>query len=374
MNGIPFVDFQAQRERLGDRIDAAMARVLDHGRFILGPEVGKFEEEFAAFTGAEHVIGCGNGTDALAMVHLAEEIGPGDAVLVPSFTFAATVEPALMLGATPVFVDIDPHSFVLEPSGLEKAFDLARSKGLKPRLVIGVDLFGVPAEYNAIMTFAEAHDLVVVADAAQSTGAVRNSVRVGTMAHYTCTSFFPTKPLACFGDGGAVLTDRADADAVLRSIRVHGKGSNKYENVRIGMNSRLDTLQAAVLREKLKILPEELEARQAAAERYSDLLGDIVETPQLPNSVQSAWAQYTIMTDRREAIQAELASQGIPTMVYYPTPMHRQPAYAHGLIPEAGLPATERAVRRVLSLPMHPYLDEATQSRITEAIRRAVSG
>lgn len=369
MSAVPFIDLKAQQSRLRGRIDAAIARVLDHGQYILGPEVALFEEELARFTGAEHVVSCANGTDALTMVHLAEAVGPGDAVLVPSMTFVATVEPTLLCGATPVYVDVDPRSFNISPSGLDDAHARAKRAGLRPRMVIPVDLYGLPADYDPIMEFAEAHGLVVVADAAQSMGARRGDARTGTMGHYTCTSFFPAKPLGCYGDGGAVLTDDAEAAERLRSIRYHGKGQDKYDNVRVGLNSRLDTLQAAILREKLRVLDDELKARERIAQRYTALLDGAVETPAVPNSTRSAWAQYTIMTDRRDALQSALKAQGIPTAVYYPNPLHRQSAYSGGLVPEAGLPATERVASRILSLPMHPYLDEGVQDRIVGAVR-----
>ena len=369
MSGIPFIDLEAQQARLRDKIDDAIARVLDHGRYILGPEVGQFEEELAQFTGARHVVSCANGTDALTLVLLSEEIGPGDAVLVPSMTFVATVEPVLLRGATPVYVDIDPRSFTMSPACLEDAHDRAVGAGLRPRAIIPVDLYGLPADYDAIMEFARVNGLNVVADAAQSMGARRGDARTGTMGHYTCTSFFPAKPLGCYGDGGAVFTDDAELAERLRSIRYHGKGHDKYDNVRVGLNSRLDTLQAAILREKLSILDNEMEARERVAQRYTALLGSSVETPTVPNSTRSAWAQYTIMTDRRDTLQAALKAQGIPTAVYYPNPLHRQSAYGHGLVPDEGLPATDGVTARILSLPMHPYLEAAVQGRIVDAIR-----
>ena len=368
MNGIPFIDLKAQRERLREEIDAAIARVLDHGQYILGPEVGLFEQDLATYTGAGHVVSCANGTDALTLVHMAEEVGPGDAVLAPSMTFVATVEPSLLCGAIPVYVDIDPHSFNMAPADLEEAYARAKKAGLRPRLIIPVDLYGLPADYDAIMDFANAHGLVVVADAAQSMGARRNGIPTGAMGHYTCTSFFPAKPLGCYGDGGAVLTNDSEAAERLRSFRYHGKGIDKYDNVRVGLNSRLDTLQAAILREKLRILEDEIESRERIAQRYSALLDGTVETPTIPNSTRSAWAQYTIGTDQRDAMQATLRAQGIPTAVYYPNPLHRQSAYGHGLMPDDGLPATEYATARILSLPMHPYLDEASQMRIVTSI------
>ena len=373
MSSIPFIDLKAQQARLRPQIDEAIARVLDHGQYIFGPEVIQFEHEIAQFTGAAHAISCANGTDALTLVHLAEGIGAGDAVLTPSMTFAATVEPALLCGATPVYVDIDPHTFNISPAGLEDGFSRARRAGLRPRMIIPVDLYGLPADYDTIVEFAEVHDMVVVADAAQSMGARRHGKRAGTMGHYTCTSFFPAKPLGCYGDGGAVFTDDAETAERLRSIRYHGRGENKYDNVRVGMNSRLDTLQAAILREKLRILDDEMEARERIAQRYSALLDGAVETPSVPNSTRSAWAQYTVMTDRRDALQAVLKERRIPTAVYYPNPLHRQSAYRHGLIPDEGLPSTDRVTSRILSLPMHPYLGEAAQEAIVDAIREFVS-
>ena len=369
MSSIPFIDLKAQQARLRQRIDDAIARVLDHGQYILGPEVGLFEQELADFTGAGHVVSCANGTDALTLVHLAEGIGPGDAVLAPSMTFVATLEPSLLCGAMPVYVDIDSQTFNMSPAGLTDAYARARSAGLRPRLIIPVDLYGLPADYDAIMEFAEAHDMVVIADAAQSIGARRGDKRTGTMGHYTCTSFFPAKPLGCYGDGGAVLTDDDEAAAQLRSIRYHGKGVHKYDNVRIGLNSRLDTLQAAILREKLRILDDEIEARERIAQRYNALLAGIVDTPTVPNSTRSAWAQYTIMLDGRDELQATLKAEGIPTAVYYPHPLHRQSAYQHGLTPKNGLTATCQVSGRILSLPMHPYLHDAAQDRIVTAIR-----
>lgn len=369
MNSVAFIDLKAQQARLRQEIDAAITGVLDHGEYILGPEVALFEQELAAFTGAHHVISCANGTDALMLVHLAEGIGPGDAVLMPAMTFAATVEPALLCGATPVYVDIGPRSFNLSPPTLEDALTRATTAGLRPRLVIPVDLFGVPADYDAIMDFAEAKGLVVVADAAQSMGAHRAGRRTGSLAHYTCTSFFPAKPLGCYGDGGSVFTDDDDAADRLRSIRVHGKGADKYDNVRVGLNSRLDTLQAAILRKKLLVLEEEIEARERVAQRYTGRLDGAAETPTIPNSTRSAWAQYTILADRRDALQAALKEKGIPTAVYYAKPLHRQPPYAHGLVPDDGLPETDRAADRVLSLPMHPYLEPEVQDRIVDAVR-----
>ena len=364
MSSIPFIDLKAQQARLRDKIDAAIARVLDHGQYILGPEVGLFEEELARFTGAGHVVSCANGTDALTLVLLSEQIGPGDAVIVPSMTFVATVEPVLLCGATPVYVDIDSRSFNMSPACLGDAHERAKRAGLRPRVIIPVDLYGLPADYDAIVAFAEAHRMIVVADAAQSMGARRGDARTGTMGHYTCTSFYPAKPLGCYGDGGAVFTEDAESAELLRSIRYHGKGHDKYDNVRVGLNSRLDTLQAAILREKLRILDEETDTRERVAQRYTALLAGAVETPAVPNSTRSAWAQYTIMTDRRDALQAAMKAHGIPTAVYYPNPLHRQSPYGHGLIPDDGLPVTEQISNKILSLPIHAYLEEEVQNRL----------
>ncbi|GIK98111.1 MAG: aminotransferase DegT [Alphaproteobacteria bacterium] len=375
--GLPplaFIDLQAQRSRLGDRIDRAIARVLEHGRFILGPEVAELEQRLAEFSGARHVVACSNGTDALVLALRAKGVGNGDAVLVPSFTFAATAEAVVLTGATPVFLDVAEDSFNLNPDGIEVGVAAARTAGLAPRGIIAVDLFGQPADHDAIGAAAAAFGLWVVDDAAQSFGAERGGRRVGTLAEITTTSFFPAKPLGCYGDGGAVLTDDAALAALLRSLRAHGQGSDKYDNVRIGINGRLDTLQAAILLEKLAIFPEEIAARERAAQRYGELLGDIVSVPRLAAGATSVWAQYTVKLSgrNRDSVAKALTAEGVPTAVYYPLPLHRQTAYRQFPVAGGALPVSDRLSKDVLSLPMHPYLDEPAQERVAATLRRAL--
>jgi dTDP-4-amino-4,6-dideoxygalactose transaminase len=369
---IPFIDLQAQRAHLGGRVEAAMARVLDHGQYIMGPEVAAFEKELAVFAGVRHVVSCANGTDALVMALMAWGIGPGDAVLVPSFTFIATAECAVLVGATPVFVDVLPDTFDLDAASLDRAVAAAQEMGLRPRVVIPVDLFGLPADHAAVAAAAARHGLLVLDDAAQGFGGSLNNRRVGSFGDITATSFFPAKPLGCYGDGGALLTDDDALAELLRSVRVHGKGTDKYDNVRPGLNARLDTLQAAVLLEKLAIFPDELEARQRVADRYTAALADCVETPAGRAGARSAWAQYTILVDEREKVMAACKAVGVPTQVYYPIPMHAQTGYARYPQAPGGCPVSERLARRVLSLPMHPYLSEADQERVIAAVRGAV--
>jgi len=371
---IPFIDVASQRRRLGPAIDAAVARVLDHCQYILGPEVKAFETELAAFCGAKHVVTCASGTDALVLVLRAMEIGPGDAVLCPSFTFCATAEVAALVGATPVFVDVDAATFNIDAKGVAGAVATAKDAGLKPKAIIPVDLFGLPADHHAIAVAAKAEGLLVLDDAAQGFGATYNHRRLGTFGYATATSFFPAKPLGCYGDGGAVMTDDDGVADTLRSLRVHGHGSDKYDNVRIGLASRLDTIQAAILLEKLKIFPDEIDARNEVARRYSERLGDVVTVPVTPAGSTSVWAQYTIRVadGRRDALAAILRAEGIPTAIYYPIPLHRQQAYKHFPVREKGETVSERLASEVISLPMHAYLDVATQDRIIDATRRAL--
>ena len=371
---IPFIDVAAQRRRLGARMDEAIARVLAHCQFILGPEVRAFEEELAAFAGARHAVTCASGTDALVLALRAKGIGPGDAVICPSFTFCATAEVAALVGATPVFVDVDEATFNIEPKGVAGGIATAKRLGLKPRAIIPVDLFGLPAEHDAIGAAVKADGLFILDDAAQALGASLNGRKLGTFGHATATSFFPAKPLGCYGDGGAVLTDDAAMAETLRSLRVHGHGSDKYDNVRIGLASRLDTIQAAILSEKLKIFSDEIEARNRVARRYAEALGDVVTVPKVAAGFVSVWAQYTIRlpAGRREAFAAALKAEGIPTAVYYPIPLHRQQAYKHYPVGEGGVAVSERLAAEVISLPMHAYLDVATQDRIIGAVRRGV--
>jgi dTDP-4-amino-4,6-dideoxygalactose transaminase len=371
---IPFIDVAAQRRRLGTAVDAAIARVLGHCQFILGPEVRAFEDELAAFCGARHAVTCASGTDALVLALRAKEIGPGDAVICPSFTFCATAEVAALIGATPIFVDVDVVTFNIDPGGIAGAVATAKRLGLAPKAVIPVDLFGLPAAHDAVAAAAKAHDLFILDDAAQGFGAIYNNRRLGSFGDATATSFFPAKPLGCYGDGGAVFTDDAAIADTLRSLRMHGHGNDKYDNIRIGLASRLDTIQAAILSEKLKIFPEEIEARNDVARRYAEGLSDVVTVPKVPAGSTSVWAQYTIRLPaaRRDAFAAALKAEGIPTAVYYPIPLHRQQAYKHYPVGEGGVSVSERLASEVISLPMHAYLDAPTQDRIVGAVRRAL--
>ena len=368
---VEFIDLKAQQQRLGDRIPKAIQRVLDHGQYILGPEVQELEQQLSQFTRSRHVISCASGTDALIMALMAKGVGPGNAVFVPSFTFVATAEAVALLGATPIFVDVDPDSFLLDIASLDAAMATATRTGLAPKGIIPVDLFGQPCDYPAINRFAGERGLFVIADAAQSFGASLDGNRVGTLAEVTATSFFPAKPLGCYGDGGALFTDDDELADRLRSLRVHGKGAHKYDNVHIGINGRLDTIQAAILLEKLPVFEEEIALRNRVARRYGELLDDLVVTPALRAGVNSVWAQYTIQSGKRDAIAQELKRQGIPSAVYYPVPLHRQTAYnSYPRAPD--LAVSERLSTQVLSLPMHPYLEEEAQSRICDIIRQAL--
>ena len=371
---IPFIDVAAQRRRLGSAIDAAVGRVLNHCQFILGPEVRAFEAELAAFCDARHVVTCASGTDALILALRAMGVGPGDAVLCPSFTFCATAEVAVLVGATPVFVDVDATTFNIDAKGIAGAVATAKEAGFTPKAIIPVDLFGLPADHGAVRAAASAENLLVLDDAAQAFGATYNNRRLGTFGQATATSFFPAKPLGCYGDGGAVMTDDDGFAEALRSLRVHGQGSDKYDNVRIGLASRLDTIQAAILIEKLKIFPDEIDARNRVASRYTEGLGDIVGVPRIPAGCTSVWAQYTIRVagGRRDALAAALKSEGIPTAIYYPIPLHRQQAYKHYPVGKGGVAMSDRLATEVISLPMHAYLDAPTQDRIIDATRRAL--
>ncbi len=328
---IPFIDVAAQRRRLGDAIDIAIARVLGRCQFILGPEVRAFEAELAKFCGARHAVSCASGTDALQLALMARGIGRGDAVFCPTFTFCATAEVVALVGATPIFVDVEAESFNIDPKGLAAALATAKRLGLTPKAVIPVDLYGLPADHDAIAAVAKDANLFVLDDAAQAFGASYKGRKLGTFGHATATSFFPAKPLGCYGDGGAVLTDDEELAEVMRSLRVHGYGSDKYDNVRIGMTSRLDTIQAAVLIEKLKIFPDEIAARDRIARRYAEGLAGLAGVPKVGPGLASVWAQYTVRVaaGRRDKLAAVLKAEGIPTAVYYPIPLHRQQAYKH---------------------------------------------
>ena len=354
---IPFIDVAAQRRRLGRAVDDAIARVLGHCRFILGPEVRAFEAELAAFCGARHAVSCASGTDALLLVLMAKGIGPGDAVICPSFTFTATAEVVALVGATPVFADVEETSFNLDPESLQRACDAARKLGLRPKAVIPVDLFGQPADYDRIAPIAEAENLFVLDDAAQAFGATYKNRRLGALAPATATSFFPAKPLGCYGDGGAVLTDDEELAQVMRSVRVHGEGRDKYDCVRIGLNGRLDTIQAAVLIEKLKIFPDEIVARERVARRYSARLADVATVPKLAPGSTSVWAQYTIRLapGRRDGLAAALAGARHPDRDLLPdpaAPTGALPAFPDRRRRRAG----QRTARRGGDQPAHARL------------------
>lgn len=372
---IAFIDLDAQRRAIGPRMEEAILRVVRSCRFVLGPEVGELEAALSAFAGVPHTLSCANGTDALALALMAWQIRPGDAVLVPSFTFAATAEVVAWLGASPVFVDVREDSFNMDPASLEAGIETARRAGLTPRAVITVDLFGQPADYDALLPIARAHALKVLVDAAQSFGATHRGTHVAAIGDMAATSFFPAKPLGCYGDGGAVFCHDPETLDVLQSLRVHGQDNqDKYENIRVGMNGRLDTVQAAVLLEKLRVFPDEIAARQRVAEGYNEALADIAIVPRVAPHNVSVWAQYTLRVPGRDrgAVLAGLKARGIPTAIYYPKPLHRQRAYAHHPVAGNGLPVSERLATEVFSLPFHPYLDAPTQERIITAVREVL--
>jgi dTDP-4-amino-4,6-dideoxygalactose transaminase len=372
---VPFIDIAAQRRRLGTSIDEAVTRVLTHCQFINGPEVTELEAALADYSGAKHVVTCASGTDALLMVLMAKGVGRGDAVFCPSFTFCATGEAVALTGAVPVFVDVDEATFNMDVNSLKRGIATARKRGLTPKAVMPVDLFGQSADHDAIAAVAEAEGLFVLDDAAQSFGASYKGRRLGTLGLATATSFFPAKPLGCYGDGGAIFTDDDALAETLRSIRVHGQGSDKYDNVRLGLTGRLDTMQAAILLEKLKIFEDEIAARNQVAERYARGLGNVVSVPRLASGCTSIWAQYTIRLPEgcdRDGFAAALKAQGIPTAIYYVKSMHQQTAYRDFPVADGGLPASERLSDDVISLPMHAYLDEPTQERIIRAVRGAL--
>ena len=378
---IAFIDLAAQQRRIKPALDLAIQKVLAHGGYVMGPEVREFEARLAEFGQSKRALSCANGTDAIALPLMAWGVGPGDAVFCPSFTFTATPEVVPWTGATPVFVDILPDTYNLDSHKLEAAIQAIEAEGrLTPKAIIAVDLFGQPADYPRIAEIARRHGLKLIADSAQGFGCTLDSHHPIHWADVTTTSFFPAKPLGCYGDGGAVLTDDGALWDLMDSLRVHGKAvagdmngrtfdhDPKYLNARIGMNSRLDTIQAAILLEKLAIFADEIDARQTVAARYAEGLKGIAKTPVVIDGGLSVWAQYTIEHDDRDGLAAHLKTQGVPTAAYYPVPMHQQAPYAHFPQP-GGLPVSEAAAERVLALPMHAYLDATTQGRIIEAIR-----
>lgn len=379
-NKIDFIDLNAQQLRIRSKIDLAIQRVLNHGIYIMGPEVKELEDRLAQFCGVKHAISCANGTDALGLVLMAKGVGKGDAIFVPSFTFAATAEVVAWVGATPVFIDSFADTFNMDPQSLKDGIKKAKELGLTPKGIIPVDLFGQPADYQEIQYVADEHNLWVLADAAQSFGGMYRGKKVGDVGDVATTSFFPAKPLGCYGDGGAIFTNDDNLAIVLKSLRVHGQGTDgfygKYDNIRIGLNARLDTLQAAILIEKLNIFEEEVQKRQLVAKRYNEALKNVVKTPIVLEDTLSTWAQYTIVLPeniKRESLMNSLQEKGIPTVIYYVKPLHLQLAYKH--YPTAGnvgLPTCEKLSERVLSLPMHPYLEKETQDYIIKSFLKGI--
>jgi dTDP-4-amino-4,6-dideoxygalactose transaminase len=378
-----FIDLKAQKARIADKINAAVAKVIDEGKYIMGPEVKTFENQLAAFSGAKHALGCANGTEAIVLPLMAWNIRPGDAIFCPSFTFCATAEVVPWMGATPVFVDVKPDTYNIDPDHLEHMIEHTLKEGkLRPKVIIGVCLFGQAADYPRLRQIADKYGMKLIADSAQGFGTTINGRHPSDWADLTTTSFFPAKPLGCYGDGGAVLTNDSQLNEVMDSLRVHGKATAadvaaakfehdpKYMNVRIGMNSRLDTIQAAILIEKLAIFADEIEARNRVAHRYNHLLKDhVAAVPFVAEGMVSTWAQYTLESDNRDGLLGHLKTKGIPTAVYYPVPVHMNAAYTRFSQGPGSLPVTERLAKRVLSLPMHPYLTEADQDRVVEAVR-----
>lgn len=384
---ISFIDLKAQFSRIESTLRSRLDAVLAHGKFIMGPEVEELEKNLAAFVGVKHAITCSSGTDALLMSLMAWGVGPGDAVFTTPFTFVASAEVIALLGATPVFVDIDPATYNMDPARLDLAIKAVKTQDstihplpqvalnvpLRAKAVMPVDLFGLPCDYDAIMETANEHGLFVLEDAAQGFGGCYKGRMACSLAQAGATSFFPAKPLGCFGDGGAVFTDDDALAQILGSIRVHGKGSDKYDNVRVGLNARLDTMQAAILLAKLEIFQDELDARNAVANRYSE---GLFETPDLilptvPEGIRCVWAQYTLSSSRRDVVMAALHDAGVPTMIYYPKPLHVQTAFADLGYSSIDFPKSMLASTQVFSLPMHPYLDVTTQDFIIAAVRQA---
>jgi len=370
---IPFIDLQAQRRRLGAPLNDAIQKAVEGGQWILGPQVAQFERDIAAWAGVKHAIACANGTDALLLVLRAWGIGPGDAVFVPAFTFAASGEVVALAGAVPVFVDVLSDTFNMDPVSLEAAIAMVKKAGdLTPKAIMPVDLFGQPADYRSIAPIARREGLKMLCDTAQGFGGVMDGKRTGSIGDAAATSFFPAKPLGCYGDGGACFTNDDELKDKLLSLRMHGQGSDRYEHVAIGLNSRLDTIQAAILIEKLKIFEDEIEKRNLIARRYSEAFAgsNRIKTPPVIEGAVSTWAQYTLQVVDRNKFQSRLKEAGVPTMVYYPIPLSRQPAYAH--YPSVPTPVSEALSGHVVSLPMHPYLDEASQDRVIAAVLASV--
>ncbi len=366
---IPFIDLKAQYARIDVTVNANIQDVLNGGQYVLGPAVSDLERRFEEFVGVNHAITVSSGTDALFMPLLGMQLTPVDVVFVPAFTYTATAEAILLANATPVFVDVDADSFNIDLESLREKIATVKKEGrLRPRAILAVDLFGQPADYTELNKLAEEEGLFVLADAAQAFGGVQDNKRIGSLTHCTATSFYPSKPMGCYGDGGAIFTGDDALANQLRSIRSHGKGDHKYDVVRVGINGRLDSIQAAVLSAKMDIFEDELDQRERVAKIYDGRLKDIVSVPHRVKGARSAWAQYTIKTDDRIAMQESVKSEGVPTMVFYPKPMHFQPAYeTYGNGP-GSLPVSEAICEQVVSLPMHPYMSDDVANQVCDAI------
>ena len=372
---VPFLDLKAQQVRIAADLRQRLDAVLAHCQFILGPEIAELEAKLAEFCGAAHCVGVSSGTDAIQIALMAEEIGPGDAVFLPAFTYTATAEVPLVLGATPVFVDVDPHTFQIDPAHLESRVAAVRQAGkLRPRALIGVDLFGQPADWPALSAIASRHELFTLDDLAQSFGATLHGRPLGTQADVTATSFFPSKPLGAYGDGGALFTESAAKAALFRSLRTHGEGTTRYEVLRTGMNGRLDSIQAAVLLSKLTVFADELAARARIADLYDSRLGNVLQIPARVPESTSAWAIYAVLLQDgavRDRVQAALKADGVPTAIYYPRPLHTQPAYREQHDGTA-LPVSEDLATRIMALPIHPDLTDVDVAHICDAVIAAV--
>ena len=368
---VPFVDLKTQYSHIETGIRDRIQAVLNHGRYIMGPEIEELESKLSNFCGVKHTIACSSGTDALLLGLMAYDVGPGDAVFTSTFTFFASAESIALLGATPVFVDIDPKTFNIDVDSLKLQIAKVKNEGrLNLKGVMPVNLFGLPADYQSINTLAKDEGLFVLEDTAQAFGATYDDQISGNLGDVSATSFFPAKPLGCYGDGGAVFTNDDSLAQTMRSIRVHGQGEDKYDNVRIGLNARMDTIQAAILLEKLEIFPAEVSSRQKVAQWYDDALKSHVECPFVPQNCSSTWAQYSILSDSREEIQAELNSSGIPCVIYYRVPCHLSPAFSYLGYQVGDMPVSESVSRRILSLPMHPYLEPESVTKIASVIRQ----
>lgn len=382
---IPFIDLKKQFSRIEEQVRGNMDAVLEHGAYIMGPEIKALEERLAEYCGTKHALGCASGTDALVLALMSFDVKPGDAVFTTPFTFFATAEAIAFLGATPVFVDIDPVTFNINPLKLNEAIMAMKGEGghilpavegLTPKGIISVDIFGLPADFDAISTVAKKHDLFLVEDAAQSFGGEYKGKKACSLGDITCTSFFPAKPLGCYGDGGMCFTDSDELIERLRSHRVHGQGPDKYDNIRLGINGRLDTLQAAILQAKFDVFPEEVELRDEVATRYAELLNDIpgLTVPTVPKGDRSVWAQYCPLaesTEHRTRIQDALKEAGVPSPIYYPIPMHLQTAFKDLGYKVGDFPISEDAASRIFAIPMHPYIERETQEMIADVIRKA---